>query len=160
MSMRTVKPRLGAVGVAVSLSLLPASAFAQLEEIVVTAQRRETNLQTTPISIQAFTAEALELGGIERGRDLGIMVPNLVANPSGAGSSNGQFFIRGLPGVGIYIDGIWQSAAGFLESNFAEVERVEVLRGPQGTLFGRNTPAGVVKFDSVKPSHKIGRAHV
>src|ERR1043165_9026208 len=105
--MRISVPRLSAVGLAVSISLLPGSAFAQLEEIVVTAQRRETNLQSTPISIQAFTAEDLELGGLEAGRDLGIMVPNLVANPSGGGVGAPSLFIRGLPGVGIYIDGIW-----------------------------------------------------
>src|SRR5688572_5623098 len=122
-------PRLSALGIAVSASLVPLRVYAQLEEIVVTAQRRETNLQSTPISIQAFSAEALELGGLETGADLGIMVPNLVANPSGAGGG-GVFVIRGVPGVGIYIDGIWQSTYGFLESNFAEVERVEVLRGP------------------------------
>ena len=156
MSMRMSVPRLSAVGFAVSFSLLSGSAFAQLEEIIVTAQRRETNLQTTPISIQAFTAEDLELGGIETGSDLGIMVPNLVANPSGAGSSSGQFFIRGLPGVGIYIDGIWQSSAGFLESNFAEVERVEVLRGPQGTLFGRNTNGGAISITTRAPADEFG----
>jgi iron complex outermembrane receptor protein len=153
--MRVCVPSLSAVAVAVSLSMLPRGAFAQLEEIVVTAQRRETNLQSTPISIQAFSAEALDLGGIQTGADLGIMVPNLVANPSGAGGG-GQFFIRGLPGVGIYIDGIWQSTYGFLESNFAEVERVEVLRGPQGTLFGRNTNGGAISITTRAPSDEFG----
>ncbi len=156
MSMHTSVPRLSAVGVAVSLSIFPGSAFAQLEEILVTAQRRETNLQSTPISIQAFTADDLELGGIEVGRDLGIMVPNLVANPNGGGVGGGQFFIRGLPGVGIYIDGIWQSSYGFLESNFAEVERVEVLRGPQGTLFGRNTNGGAISITTRAPADEFG----
>jgi iron complex outermembrane receptor protein len=148
-------PRLSALSAAISLSVLPWSAFAQLEEIVVTAQRRETNLQTTPISIQAFSAEDLELGGIQTGADLGIMVPNLVANPSGAGGG-GVFLIRGVPGVGIYIDGIWQSTYGFLESNFAEVERVEVLRGPQGTLFGRNTNGGAISITTRAPSEEFG----
>jgi iron complex outermembrane receptor protein len=155
--MRISKPRLSAVSVAVSLSVLSSNAaYAQLEEILVTAQRRETNLQSTPISIQAFTTEDLELGGIETGADLGIMVPNLVANPSGAGQSSGNFYIRGLPGVGIYIDGIWQTGAGFLESNFAEVERVEVLRGPQGTLFGRNTNGGAISITTRAPADEFG----
>lgn len=135
--------------------MVPWSAFAQLEEIVVTAQRRETNLQSTPISIQAFSAEDLELGGLQTGADLGIMVPNLVANPSGAGGG-GVFLIRGVPGVGIYIDGIWQSTYGFLESNFAEVERIEVLRGPQGTLFGRNTNGGAISITTRAPSDEFG----
>ena len=139
-----------------SLSLLPLTSFAQLEEVVVTAQRRETNLQQTPISIQAFSAEALEMANLDTGADLGIMVPNLVANPAGGGVGAPQFYIRGLPGVGIYIDGIWQSSWGFLESNFAEVERVEVLRGPQGTLFGRNTNGGAINITSRAPADEFG----
>src|SRR6516162_7725198 len=86
---------------------LPAPAFAQLEEIVVTATRRETNLQDTPLSIQAFTAEQLELGGITNGRDLGIMTPNVVLNPN-TGGAQSNFYVRGLPGVGLYVDGVWQ----------------------------------------------------
>ncbi|HVQ15072.1 MAG TPA: TonB-dependent receptor plug domain-containing protein, partial [Vicinamibacterales bacterium] len=135
---------------------LPFAATAQLEEIVVTAQRRETNLQDTPISITAFTSEQLEQSGISAGRDLGIMVPNLVANPQGGGVGMPTFYIRGLPGVGIYIDGIWQSSYGFLESNFTEVDRVEVLRGPQGTLFGRNTNGGAINITTRKPADEFG----
>ncbi|MBN1241047.1 MAG: TonB-dependent receptor, partial [Gammaproteobacteria bacterium] len=86
--------------------MAPAAAYSQIEEVVVTAQRRETNLQDTPISIQAFTAEDLELAGIEQGADIGIMTPNLVANPAGGGGSGStEFYVRGLPGVGVYIDG-------------------------------------------------------
>ena len=88
--------------------------------------------------------------------DLGIMVPNLVANPQGGGVGPPTFYIRGLPGVGIYIDGIWQSSYGFLESNFTEVERVEVLRGPQGTLFGRNTNGGAINITTRKPADEFG----
>jgi iron complex outermembrane recepter protein len=138
------------------VAALPFAVHAQLEEILVTAQRRETNLQQTPISISAFTAEELELSGIAAGRDLGIMVPNLVANPQGGGVGQPTFYIRGLPGVGIYIDGIWQSSYGFLESNFTEVERVEVLRGPQGTLFGRNTNGGAINITTRKPADEFG----
>ncbi len=138
------------------VAALPHAVHAQLEEILVTAQRRETNLQQTPISIQAFTSEELELSGITAGRDLGIMVPNLVANPQGGGVGAPTFYIRGLPGVGIYIDGIWQSSYGFLESNFTEVERVEVLRGPQGTLFGRNTNGGAINITTRRPADEFG----
>ena len=93
---------------AIFASLYPASqAIAQeaapqatgLEPVIVTATRRETDLQSTPLSVQAFTAEQLELGGIDNGRDLGIMVPNVVLNPS-TGGAQSQFYIRGLPGVG------------------------------------------------------------
>jgi iron complex outermembrane receptor protein len=138
------------------VAAVPFAVHAQLEEILVTAQRRETNLQETPISIQAFTSEELELSGLTAGRDLGIMVPNLVANPQGGGVGAPTFYIRGLPGVGIYIDGIWQSSYGFLESNFTEVDRVEVLRGPQGTLFGRNTNGGAINITTRKPGDEFG----
>lgn len=128
----------------------------QLEEITVTAQRRETNLQETPMSIQAFTAETLELSGLEQGRDLGIMVPNVVLNPAGGGGpGGGSYYIRGLPGVGIYIDGVWQGSAGFLESDFVELERLEVLRGPQGTLFGRNTNGGAINITTRRPGDEF-----
>ena len=91
--------RLAALSAAV-IAALPFAASAQLEEIVVTATRRETDLQSTPLSVAAFTAEQLELGGITNGRDLGIMVPNVVLNP-GTGGAQSQFYIRGLPGVGL-----------------------------------------------------------
>ncbi len=149
--------RLAALSAAV-ISCLPfgASAQAQLEEIIVTATRRETDLQSTPLSIAAFSSEQLELAGLERGQDLGIMVPNLVANPQGGGVGAPVFYVRGLPGVGIYIDGVWQSSYGFLESNFSEVERVEVLRGPQGTLFGRNTNGGAINITTRRPGDEFG----
>jgi len=134
---------------------VPQIGHAQLEEIIVTAQRRETNLQQTPISIQTFSAEDLELSGIEQGRDLGIMVPNVILNP-GVGGAQSDFYIRGLPGVGIYLDGVWQGGFGFQQTNFAEMERVEVLRGPQGTLFGRNTNGGAVNMITRRPGDEFG----
>src|SRR5690242_1506875 len=87
--------RLAALSAAV-IGCIPFGAHAQLEEILVTATRRETDLQSTPISIQAFTAQQLEVGGITNGRDLGIMVPNVVLNP-GTGGAQSNFYIRGLP---------------------------------------------------------------
>jgi len=154
--MRIYDPRLAALSAAV-IGCLPFGASAQgaLEEIVVTATRRETDLQSTPLSIQAFTAEQLELGGITNGRDLGIMVPNVVLNPS-TGGAQSAFYVRGLPGVGLYIDGIWQDGFGFQQMNFSEFERVEVLRGPQGTLFGRNTNGGAVNMTTRKPADEFG----
>ncbi len=146
--------RLSALAAAVVGALPFAASAQQLEEIIVTATRRESDLQSTPLSIQAFSAEKLELAGLERGQDLGIMVPNLVANPPGGGVGAPTFYVRGLPGVGIYIDGVWQSSYGFLESNFAEVERVEVLRGPQGTLYGKNTTGGAINFVTKKPDFR------
>ena len=137
------------------IGAIPFAAHAQLEEIVVTATRRETDLQSTPISIQAFTAQQLELGGITNGRDLGIMVPNVTLNPS-TGGAQANFYIRGLPGVGLYVDGVWQDGFGFQQMNFSEMERIEVLRGPQGTLFGRNTNGGAVNMTTRKPADEFG----
>jgi iron complex outermembrane receptor protein len=152
--MRIPALRLTVLSAAV-LGCIPFTANAQLEEVIVTATRRETSLQDTPISIQAFTAEELELGGITNGRDLGIMVPNVVLNP-GTGGAQSQFYVRGLPGVGLYVDGVWQDGFGFQQSNFVEMERVEVLRGPQGTLFGRNTNGGAVNMTTRLPADEFG----
>jgi outer membrane receptor protein involved in Fe transport len=146
--------RLAALSAAI-IGCIPFGAHAQLEEIVVTATRRETDLQSTPISIQAFTAQQLELGGITNGRDLGIMVPNVTLNP-GTGGAQSNFYIRGLPGVGLYVDGVWTEGFGFQQMNFSEMERVEVLRGPQGTLFGRNTNGGAVNMTTRKPADEFG----
>jgi len=150
----TVSLRLATLSAA-ALGCLPMRASAQLEEIVVTATRRETNLQDTSLSIRAFTAEELELGGITNGRDLGIMVPNVVLNP-GTGGALSTFRVRGLPGVGLYVDGVWQDPFGFQQTNFIEMERVEVVRGPQGTLFGRNTNGGAVVMTTRRPGDEFG----
>jgi outer membrane receptor protein involved in Fe transport len=152
--MRIQDLRLAALSAAI-VGCIPFGASAQLEEIIVTATRRETDLQSTPLSIQAFTTEQLELGGITNGRDLGIMVPNVVLNPA-TGGAQADFRIRGLPGVGLYVDGVWQDGFGFQQMNFSEMERVEVLRGPQGTLFGRNTNGGAVNMTTKRPADEFG----
>jgi len=149
-----------AVGILGGLSMLvnvnPVfSQPAALEEIIITAQRRETNLQETPMSVQAFSAGELQEANIQTGSELGIMVPNVVLNP-GTGQGQSQFFIRGLPGVGVYVDGVWQGGFGFQQTNFTEMERVEVLRGPQGTLFGRNTNGGAINITTRKPADEFG----
>jgi iron complex outermembrane receptor protein len=138
-----------------------------MQEITVTARRREESILDTPISISAFTGTALEERGVERSEDLAKLVPNFVyqTNPgAGGSSSNAAVFIRGVgqadfiptvePGVGLYIDGVYiaSTVGGLMELN--DVERVEVLRGPQGTLFGRNTIGGAVSITSEKPSTK------
>lgn len=127
-----------------------------LEEIIVTATRTATNLQQTPLSVYALTGDQLELAGIDTGRELGIMVPNVVLNPGPAGERFPAAFIRGLPGVETYIDGFAVYNAGFLQRSFVEIERVEILRGPQGTLFGRNTNGGAVQIVTRAPADDFG----
>jgi outer membrane receptor protein involved in Fe transport len=108
------------------------------------------------MSIQALTGEELELAGIDAGRDLGIMLPNVVLNPGPHGQRDPWMRIRGLPGVTVYVDGIWLGEAGFMQRSFVELERVEVLLGPQGTLFGRNTNGGAVQLITRRPGSELG----
>ncbi|MEM7283876.1 MAG: TonB-dependent receptor, partial [Pseudomonadota bacterium] len=149
--------------------LTPSVSFAQaaLEEIVVTAQKREEGLQNTPIAVTAFTANAIANKGIDDISELAEFTPNLVfdtTSPVSGLSSGAVVFIRGIgntdfslttdPGVGTYIDGVYmsRSAGGVLD--VLDVERVEVLRGPQGTLFGRNTIGGALNITSRKPGEE------
>jgi iron complex outermembrane recepter protein len=139
----------------------PDEGVVQLDEIVVTAQRRETNLQDTPISVTAVTAQALEARGIRTVNDLAASVPNLTSTTGPQGSSDANFFVRGVgqfdviatndPGVGIYVDGVYlgRTVGAMLDSG--DIGRVEVLRGPQGTLFGRNTLGGAISVTSKAP---------
>lgn len=141
---------------------------AVLEEIVVTAQKREEGLQDTPIAVTAFTAAALENKGIDDISEIAAFTPNLVfdtTSPVSGLSSGAVIFIRGIgntdfslttdPGVGTYVDGVYmsRSAGGVLD--VLDVERVEVLRGPQGTLFGRNTIGGAINITSRKPADEL-----
>jgi iron complex outermembrane recepter protein len=154
------------------LTSVAAPAFAQdapptdgLGDITVTAQRREENLQDVPLSITAVRGEkldAISAGGVDV-RGLSGRVPSLIIESS-FGRTFPRFYIRGLgntdfdfnasqPVSLVYDDVVLENPIlkGF---PVFDLDRVEVLRGPQGTLFGRNTPAGIVKFDSVKPNGK------
>ena len=134
------------------------AAYAQegLEEIVVTATRREQNLQDIPISIVAITGENLQLQGLDSLEDVGNYIPNINIQ-GGAFTTGTQFRIRGLPGVGVYIDGVWQvSTAGFLTQDFVDIDRVEVLRGPQGTTYGRDAVGGAIRIWTALPGEEFG----
>ena len=135
----------------------------QLEEVIVTAQRRAENMQEVPISVSALEGERMDalFEGGDDIRALATRVPSLYAE-----SSNGRlaprFYIRGLGNsdfdlaasqpVSVIVDEVVLENVILKSSPLFDIERVEVLRGPQGTLFGRNTPAGIVKFDTKKPS--------
>lgn len=137
-----------------------------IAEIVVTSQRREESLQDVPIAVSAFTAESLETRVISN--TLGILnfVPNMFgSNNTGLGSAN-AYYIRGLgntesiatfdPPVGTYVDEVYLSRQNGNNFGFFDVERVEVLRGPQGTLFGRNTTGGAVNVILKRPGDTFG----
>ena len=137
----------------------PAPAAARstpMEEIMVSARRREESSQDIAISVSAFTGKEMKLRNMETGRDIAIMVPNLVIGAGGLGQQDSSLRIRGVPGVGVYLDGIWQGSRGVLQTNLVEMQRVEVLRGPQGTLFGRNTNGGAIQYISERPSSEFG----
>ena len=135
-----------------------------LQEVVVTARRREERLQDVPIAISAMTAEALERRQILSTEDLDQVVPSMQFTSYGQLSGNNSaavVFIRGVgqldptpavdPGVGIYVDDVYMGRAVGGAMDFFDVEDIQVLRGPQGTLFGRNTIGGAVLIDSVTP---------
>jgi len=137
-----------------------------IEDIVVTAQRRRERAQDVPIAITAFSAEALQARGVVNALDLTQFVPNLVGlNNTGLGTAN-AYYLRGLgntesvatfdPPVGTYIDDIYISRQNANNFNLFDVERVEVLRGPQGTLFGRNTTGGAISVVMREPGDTTG----
>ncbi len=147
----------------------PAPAPAENEgigDIVVTAQRRAERIQDVPIAISAFSAEQMEAQGVTNTLNLGQYIPNMVAqNNTGLGSAN-AYYLRGLgntetiatfdPPVGTYVDDIYISRQNANNLSLFDVERVEVLRGPQGTLFGRNTTGGAINVIMRKPGTEFG----
>ncbi len=127
-----------------------------LEEIVVTAQRREQDLQEVPVSIVALTGEALENQGLDSLEDVGNFVPNINIQGGGAGTFGPTFRVRGLPNIGLYVDGVWQiNSSGFLTSDFVDMDRVEVLRGPQGTSYGRDAVGGAIRMWTKQPGDEF-----
>ena len=138
-----------------AVTLATASTFTQaqqLEEVIVTAQKRAENLQDVPISVSALQGEKIQSAGIQNMGALADYVPNLhIADAPvntniymrGVGSGNNRGFEQS---VGMYIDGIYMGRGRQYRAGFLDLERVEVLRGPQGTLFGRNTVAGAVNI--------------
>jgi iron complex outermembrane recepter protein len=128
-----------------------------LEEIVVTATRRAENLQEVPISIIAITGEGLEMRGLDNLEKVSQGVPNVVITGGGGGTNGTVFRMRGIPNVGTYVDGIWQVATGgFLTQEFVDIDRVEVLRGPQGTMFGRDSTGGAIRIWTKRPAADFG----
>jgi iron complex outermembrane receptor protein len=142
------------------------SAGAGLEEITVTARKMEESLQETPVSVTALTGDDLAARGIASLDEIAHHAPNVEFFSSGiSGRSSGQAYIRGIgqfdyllttdPGVGIYLDGVYlaRSLGNLLE--LVDIERVEILRGPQGTLYGKNTVGGAINVITRKPTDEL-----
>ncbi|MDD9801744.1 MAG: TonB-dependent receptor [Deltaproteobacteria bacterium] len=153
---------------------LPGAAWAQaeedspagIEEIIVTATKREQSIQDVPIAVSAFAAEDLQARGISELEDLQQISPSISVYSSNSSSNGGTLRIRGMgttgnnPGlesaVGSFVDGVYRSRSGQVYSDFVDLERIEILRGPQGTLFGKNTSAGAVQLITKQPEFEQG----
>jgi len=138
----------------------------RLEGITVTARKREETLQDVPIAVTAFTPDRLETLNVEDLGDLAAQVPNTTIYAARGSSSTVTAYIRGVgqsdplwgvdPGVGIYLDDVYIARPQGALLDVFDVERVEVLRGPQGTLYGKNTIGGAIKYVSRKLSPEFG----
>ncbi|MEO7637925.1 MAG: TonB-dependent receptor, partial [Pseudoxanthomonas sp.] len=134
----------------------------QLDTVTVTAQRREEALQQTPVTITALSAEQLEQNQVMRIDDLKFSVPNMVIEPNTVTSSGAKIYLRGVgtddslfttdPAVAIYIDDVYIPRQTGSMFDLYDVERIEVLRGPQGTLYGRNATGGAIRYITKKPN--------
>ncbi|MDH4316701.1 MAG: TonB-dependent receptor [Gammaproteobacteria bacterium] len=172
--MKTIKPTLVALA-ATSIGCAAAPlALAQgndsdslFEEIVVTATKREQNIYEVPMSISAFSGDSIEAQGITDLVDVGKFVPNLNVTTFSAGhTSSANPFIRGIglqdhlittdPGVSVYVDGVYLGRQVGQNWNLTNIERIEVLRGPQGTLYGRNSIGGAINIITKTPGSDEG----
>ncbi|MFV0478677.1 MAG: TonB-dependent receptor [Parahaliea sp.] len=152
-------------------SLLPATpviaqeaAALMLEEVVVTARKRTENLQDVPIAVSAFSADELSIKGIDDVTDLQYSLPNTTLQVSRGTNSTLTAYIRGIgqqdplwgfePGVGIYIDDVYIARPQGAVLDVLDVENIEVLRGPQGTLYGKNTIGGALKYTTRRASNE------
>ncbi len=134
-------------------------------EIIVTATKREQTLQDVPIAVSVTTNESIERAQIRDLKDLSTLVPSLRVAERQT-SANTNFFIRGFgngannagiePSVGVFVDGVYRSRSAGQITDLPDVQRVEVLRGPQSTLFGKNASAGVISIVTQKPKFKFG----
>lgn len=134
-------------------------------EIVVTATKREQTLQDVPVAVTVTTGETIERAQIRDIKDLSSVVPSLRVSQLQS-SANTNFFIRGFgngannagiePSVGLFIDGVYRSRSAAMIGDFPDISRVEVLRGPQSTLFGKNASAGVISIVTQEPQFQFG----
>ena len=162
-----ILPALAITPLGLPVAVLAQAAQLELEEVVVTARKREETQQDTPLSITTFDQESMEQANMLDLRDIGKYTPGMSFTSYGMGSSEaGAIFVRGVgqsdhmvttdPGVGLYIDGVYMGRNMGAALDILDLERVEVLRGPQGTLFGKNTIGGAVNVVSRKPTFENG----
>lgn len=151
-----------ALGLALGLTGQPGFGQ-QLEEILVTARKREENLQRVPVSVTAVTAETIAAAGLMRLQDISDLVPNMTHLESNSNKFT-NLTLRGIssagglgndPAIGVYIDEVYVSRESGFNSDLMDIQRVEVLKGPQGSLFGRNAAVGAINITTRKPSEEL-----
>jgi len=161
---------LALLGLTVSTSSFAQSndnpAFSGLEEIIVTARKREEPLQQTPVAVTALTEERLEKMYATDLRDLDMQVPNVFISKISSFQNSVSVFMRGIgnsdidstidPPVAIFVDGVYIPRPNNSSIDMFDIEQVEIMRGPQGTLFGRNTTAGAIQFRTKRPTGEFG----
>ncbi|GFE81848.1 TonB-dependent receptor [Steroidobacter agaridevorans] len=138
------------------------SASAHTEEVIVTAQRRAQNLQEVPVAVTAVTAETLEAARVENIGDVQQISPSISFDSSNSAANSANIRIRGIGtvgnsrafegAVGVFVDGVYRTRAGQALQNWLDIDGLQVLRGPQGTLFGKNTSAGALLINSTRPT--------
>lgn len=159
LSTRSLK--LSASALVVAATALPVQAWAQVDEIITTAQRRVETTQDVPVAVTVLDADDLEIRQIEDTLDIQAFVPNLNLGTNTGTSNAARIFLRGIgedesrgavePAVGLYVDGVYFGRALASLFDLVDLEQIEVLRGPQGTLYGRNSNGGAIKITSAKP---------
>ena len=154
------------IGTHTSLSLVSKAQAQATDEIIVTARKRSESIQDVPVAVSALSAAQLDKGNIPMTQDLGKLVPNITLHDMAYAGAGLSASIRGMsyddteksvdPAVGVTIDGIFAANNGGVNLDLFDVEAIEVLRGPQGTLFGRNTIGGVINIKRSKPTRELG----
>lgn len=157
------RKRLSLSVAALCLTSFGVSAQPMLEEVIVVAQKRSQSLQDVPIAVTAFTGSQLQKAAVQDIYDIQNNTPSLRVN-QGTGNGTSSFSIRGVgtssynasleSSVGLYVDGVYRSRQGAMIGDMVDMGSVEVLRGPQGTLFGKNTPSGAILFNTKAPDHE------
>ncbi len=167
--MHRIRPIASALALAVYGSMAQAQTPTLIEEVIVTATKRAQSLQDTPVTVNAFTADTIQEAGINNASDLAIMTPALSINVN-TSPFNARMTIRGIgtaqtdpalePSVGLFVDDVYIGRTGLGMSDLTDIERIEVLQGPQGTLYGKNTNAGAISVITKKPNLNEFEGHI
>jgi iron complex outermembrane receptor protein len=165
--MRINKP----LAAAITLSLFGTGTYAQtgvLEEVIVTATKRAESLQDIAVTVTAFSADTIQEAGINNASDIAILTPSLNINAN-TSPFRTRMTIRGIgtagftylePSVGVFVDGVYLNRSGLGVSDLVDIERIEVLQGPQGTLYGKNTNAGAISITTKRPNLEEPEGHL